>query len=284
VQYAFSVQLLEFARQRRRRGNGRALAFAPVARVESSDNLSQQLELPATIRTVRHLAGLMPTDTLINATATRAAFRKMADDYSLLHLGTHAYPRDNQTQTLSRFLVRDPENNYYSAEDLHAHSLRADLVVMGACETGLGEQLYGEGVASLGRAFARRGAPNLIMSLWSIDDATTDELLSATYDGLFGGDSPGEALAVAGQAYRDAVTNPRFGHPYYWAGLVYYGPALPVQLGTPPGSGGCCTGESEYSRLASCFGGEVPEKLLNWVRKYVYLLLTWFHSVPPSEK
>jgi tetratricopeptide (TPR) repeat protein len=234
VQYAFSVQLLEFARQRRRRGNGRALAFAPVARVESSDNLSQQLELPATIRTVRHLAGLMPTDTLINATATRAAFRKMADDYSLLHLGTHAYPRDNQTQTLSRFLVRDPENNYYSAEDLHAHSLRADLVVMGACETGLGEQLYGEGVASLGRAFARRGAPNLIMSLWSIDDATTDELLSATYDGLFGGDSPGEALAVAGQAYRDAVTNPRFGHPYYWAGLVYYGPALPVQLGTPP--------------------------------------------------
>lgn len=234
IQYAFSVQLLEFARQRRRRGNGRALAFAPVTRVEATARLPQQLELPATIRTVRHLANLMPTDTLINAAATRTAFRDKADAYSLLHLGTHAYPRDDQEQVPSRFLVRDDTANYYTAEDLLRHALKADLVVMGACETGLGEQLLGEGVASLGRAFARRGAPNLVMSLWSIDDATTDELLRKTYDGLFAGESPGEALATAGKEYREAVTNPRFGHPYYWAGLVYYGPELPVQLGTPP--------------------------------------------------
>ncbi|WP_173021602.1 CHAT domain-containing tetratricopeptide repeat protein [Lewinella sp. W8] len=234
VQYAFSAQLLEFARQRRRRGNGRALALAPVARIENADELPQRLELPATIRTVRHLATLMPTDTLVNAAATRAAFREMADAYSLLHLGTHAYPREKETELLSRFLIRDANDQYYSAEDLHAHALKADLVVMGACETGLGEQLYGEGVASLGRAFARRGAPNLIMSLWSIDDATTDELLRSTYDGLYVGDAPGAALDGAGRSYREGVTNPRFGHPYYWAGLVYYGPALPVQLGTPP--------------------------------------------------
>jgi CHAT domain-containing protein len=228
VHYAFSVQLLDFARTRRGRGNGRALALAPVARLQQGGPLDPKLELPATLRTVRHLAGLFPADTLINDQASPEAFRKEADAYSLLHLGTHAYLDDGG----SFLLYGQPGAQQYAINNLADHNLQADLVVMGACETGLGKQLFGEGVASLGRGFARRGAPALVMSLWSIDDATTAELLNATYNGLAAGSGPAAALFAAGNNYRTNVTNPRFGHPYYWAGLVYYGPEMPLEMGS----------------------------------------------------
>lgn len=225
VNYAFSLQLLELGRRQSGRGNGKALALAPVARINATDGLSQKLELPATLRTVRHLAGLLPTDTLINAAANRTAFKGMADDYSLLHLGTHAYLEEGGS-----FLLHGNEEKRYSVNDLLEHSLKADLVVIGACETGLGKQIIGEGVASLGRGFARRGAPGLVMSLWSIDDATTAGLLNRTYDGLASGNGPGKALHAAVNNYLKEGTNPRFAHPYYWAGLVHYGPEEPLSF------------------------------------------------------
>lgn len=227
VHYAFSVQLLDFARARRGRGNGRVLALAPVARLAANSPLSPRLELPATLRTVRHLASLFTADTLINAAASPDAFREMADAYSIVHLGTHAYLDDGG----SFLLYGTSASQHYTMFDLAMHHLQADLVVMGACETGLGKQLPGEGIASLGRGFARQGAPAIIMSLWSIDDATTAELLNATYDGLAGGAGPSGALHRAGKAYRADVTNPSFGHPYYWAGLVYYGPEAALDFG-----------------------------------------------------
>ncbi|MBC6994780.1 CHAT domain-containing protein [Neolewinella lacunae] len=230
VHYAFSVQLLDFARLHRGRGNGRALGLAPVARLGPKDSLDVHLELPATLRTVRHLARLFPTDTLVNADAHRAAFRARADAYSLIHLGTHAYLEDGGS-----FLLHNAAKPRYTMLDLAEHQLLADLVVIGACETGKGDQLLGEGIASLGRGFARRGAPSLVMSLWSIDDATTGELLQDMYSELALGAGPGTGLHNAAKRYLATVTHPGFGHPYYWAGLVYYGPDLAVETG---GTGG----------------------------------------------
>lgn len=218
IGYAFSAQLLDRARQQRGRGNGRVLAVAPVSRITPKDQLLQQLELPATLRTARHLANILPTDTLINEQATQGAFRQMADAYSVVNLGTHAYLEDGGS-----FLLRGGNNNRYTGNDLLEHRLNADLVVIGACETGLGKQLVGEGIASLGRGFARRGASGLIMSLWSIDDASTADLLNQTYTSLASGQGPASALRVAGATYRKNSTNPRFSHPYFWAGLVHYG-------------------------------------------------------------
>ena len=225
IHYAFSVQLIDFARKQRGRGNGRALALAPVARLDNDEVLPRKLELPATLTTLRHLADIFPTDTLVNAGANATAFRENADDYSLLHLGTHAYLDGGGS-----FLLHDKINARYTTEQLAMHRFRADLVVIGACETGLGETLLGEGVESLGRAFARQGAPGITMSLWSINDGTTADLLNGMYDGLAAGNGPSSALSGAGARYREEVTNPVFGHPYYWAGLVYYGPEIGLDL------------------------------------------------------
>jgi len=138
-------------------------------------------------------------------------------------LGTHAY-----LEGAGSFLLRGDSSNRYTVNDLLEHQLKADLVVIAACETGMGEPIIGEGVASLGRGFARRGAPGLIMSLWSIDDATTSDLLNLTYSELAGGAGPATALQTSTTAYLQKITNPRFAHPYFWAGLIHYGPDKPL--------------------------------------------------------
>lgn len=227
INYAFSAQLLHFAHHHRHRGNGRALALAPVARLTAEDPLRTELELPATLRTLRFLAEHFPTDTLVNAAANREAFASQANDYTILHLGTHAYLSDQQRQ--NSFLLHDEDFAYYDTRDLADHHFRSDLVVIAGCQTGIGREMPGEGIASLGRAFARRGAPNLALSLWQIDDAATADLLEYFYQGVLAENyAPGKALTLAQRKFLQEQTNPAFGHPHYWAGMVYYGVERPL--------------------------------------------------------
>ena len=221
VSYAHSAQLLRLSGELHGRGNGRVLALAPAVRLPADYPAA---ELPATLQTLGVLTDQFPADTLTGAAASRTAFREQADAYSVLHLGTHASPREG-----GGFLLRG-NPAWYSQQDLLDHRLRAELVVIGACETGLGEPLLGEGIASLGRGFARRGAPGVTMSLWSVDDAATAGLLNRFYTMIGDGAGPGTALHLAGQAARRDATNPRRSHPYYWAGLVYYGSDQPLDL------------------------------------------------------
>ena len=92
-----------------------------------------------------------------------------------------------------------------------------ELVVLSACETGVGEVVAGEGVYGLRRAFTLAGAQSQIMSLWKVADEETKNLMIAYYQGLQQGNGRAEALR---QVQLKMLRNPATAHPYFWAAFI----------------------------------------------------------------
>ncbi|MCG2741356.1 MAG: CHAT domain-containing protein, partial [Syntrophaceae bacterium] len=115
-----------------------------------------------------------------------------------------------------------------TAEKILGLNLRGtDLVVLSACETGVGDVKNGEGVYGLRRAFTQAGAKSLVMSLWEVPDRETKELMVSFYKNLQSGKmNRAAALRNAALKQRETVKT-RYGHdtPYYWGAFVFLGEA-----------------------------------------------------------
>jgi CHAT domain-containing protein/tetratricopeptide (TPR) repeat protein len=116
-------------------------------------------------------------------------------------------------------LPEEAEDGILTAEDVTGLDLLAtELVVLSACETGLGEVSTGEGVLGLRRAFVLAGAKTLVMSLWKVPDKQTQELMEIFYRKILNGQPRSEALREAQLEIRE---NNR--HPLYWGAFICQG-------------------------------------------------------------
>jgi CHAT domain-containing protein len=103
----------------------------------------------------------------------------------------------------------------------HNLKLSADLVVLSACITALGQEMKGEGLVGLVRGFMYAGAPRVLASLWKVDDEAAAELMARFYSNLLRkGLAPAAALRAAQAEMR---THKRWSSPYYWAAFVLQG-------------------------------------------------------------
>jgi CHAT domain-containing protein len=100
-----------------------------------------------------------------------------------------------------------------------------ELVVLSACDTGLGEIERGEGVVGLRRAFALAGSRSLLMSLWSVNDVATDRLMTSYYARLRRGEGRSAALRAV---QREFLRDPVLRDPYYWAPFILAGATGPL--------------------------------------------------------
>jgi CHAT domain-containing protein len=99
--------------------------------------------------------------------------------------------------------------------------LNADLVVLSACETGLGKQVKGEGLVGLTRAFLYARTPSVAVSLWKVLDTSTADLMVRFYGHLKNGKrSKADALR---QAQLEMIRQGQFAHPFYWAPFILVG-------------------------------------------------------------
>ena len=89
------------------------------------------------------------------------------------------------------------------------------MVVLSACETGLGENVASEGVFGLQRAFKLAGVQTLVMSLWKVPDAETSELMTLFYNNWLNGMNKHEAFQSAQRKIKENRPN-----PYFWAGFI----------------------------------------------------------------
>ncbi|WP_394774368.1 CHAT domain-containing protein [Flavobacterium sp.] len=156
---------------------------------------------------------------LENSEATFSNFKKNANQYSVLHLSTHASSGDIETPASIKFY--DQEILY---SELYNLNINPDLVVLSACETGLGKLYKGEGAMSVARGFQFAGAQNLLFSLWKVNDYTTSVFMADFYKNVKKDIPYFEANTNAKIAFLNDKSIPNAKKsPYYWSSFVYYG-------------------------------------------------------------
>lgn len=150
----------------------------------------------------------------------------------ILHLAMHAIADDKHPE-YSQLIFKNAEdpgkNEALYAYEIARMSLSAELSVLSACNSGKGKYLVGEGVMSLARAFKAAGCPNIVMSLWPANDASTKEIVVGFFRKLKAGLGKADALREAKAEYIKKA-NPELRNPYYWAGLVLIGDNEPVLM------------------------------------------------------
>jgi len=144
--------------------------------------------------------------------------------YRFVHFATHGII-DERTLDLSGIMLGGSEASKYDgllqASEVFTLSLNADLVVLSACQSGLGKLVQGEGLVGLTRPFLYAGARSVLVSLWSVADQSTAKLMQQFYKNLvtLKQEKP-EALR---QAQLSFMKDNRFAHPFYWAPFVLIG-------------------------------------------------------------
>lgn len=126
---------------------------------------------------------------------------------------------------LGQSLPAEVGNGIITAYEISGLNLfSTDLVVLSACETGIGDIIFCEGVYGLRRAFAIAGARALVLSLWSIPDEETKDLMVIFYSLLKSGKGKSEAMREAQLALKK-----KYPHPYFWGAFILQGDAGPIQ-------------------------------------------------------
>lgn len=243
ISYAHSASLLfQYIYSGPNKSKKSVLALAPSYRENANDEYKS---LKSTFRDemrplkwnapeIREIGKYFKGSYLTGEQATEANFKDVAGNFSILHLAMHAFVDDeNPMQSKLVFF-----QNNDSIEDgmLHTHELfnmdlSAEMVVLSACNTGLGKTEKGEGIMSLGRAFSYAGCPSVMTSHWSVDDESTSQLMASFYKYLAEGQTKDKSLR---QAKLDFLqnTNGLKTHPYYWGGFVVLGETKPLSSST----------------------------------------------------
>ncbi len=233
---------------RSQKNNGQLLAIAAnyemprdsglgFLRLPSHLSLRRSLRpLKAARKEVERLAETYMGTFLFDSAASEGNFKKIAADYAILHLAMHGI-LDEEQPLLSSLAFSEQgdssENNFLQAYEISQLQLRAELVVLSACETGYGRFERGNGTASLARAFMYAGVPSMLVSLWAVNDGTTSMLMELFYAQLATGIHKDEALQKAKLQYLQQ-TKGIAAAPAFWAAFVQIGDARPLKLQQKP--------------------------------------------------
>lgn len=147
--------------------------------------------------------------------------------YRVLHIATHGLlnaERPQFTGLVLSLVGNKTEDGFLRTDEVFNLKLGSPLVILSACETGLGKEKRGEGVMGLTRAFIYAGAPTVGVSLWSVADKSTAELMTDFYKRLLTtGATPARPSAAMREAQLAMIAGKKYSAPFYWAPFVLVG-------------------------------------------------------------
>ena len=194
-----------------------ALAFQRDASVGPLPHAEQEVEA------IRRLYGGKDVKVLVGAAANEGTFKGEATRYRILHIAAHGV-FDERAPMFSALLLAAPEggseDGFLEAREIADLSLRADVVVLSACDSARGRYGAGEGLIGMTWALQTAGCPTAVVSQWKAASEPTARLMIAFHRELLSGASKPDALRRAAlQLLHDRVT----AHPFYWAPFIVVG-------------------------------------------------------------
>jgi CHAT domain-containing protein/Tfp pilus assembly protein PilF len=186
--------------------------------------------LPFSRQEAASIIALTPRGTGLKATDFEAsrdlALSRQLSEYRIVHFATHGLlnsERPELSGLVFSLIDREgkPQDGFLRLHEVYNLQFNADLVVLSACETGLGKEIKGEGLIGLTRGFMYSGAPRVVASLWNVDDLATAELMKLFYQRMLKDGLPAGAALRAAQL--ELSRQKRWASPYFWAGFVLHG-------------------------------------------------------------
>jgi CHAT domain-containing protein len=240
IRYAPSLAALNAAEVRHGLGTGRgrttqlqnALVVGnpkmPVVPTAFGETI-QLRSLPGAELEGRRTAAQLGVTPLTGSAASEHVVRQRLPDAAVIHLATHGLAYGTEARVRSSYIALAPDSlddgllTVGEILDDPALTLQAELVVLSACQTGLGDVKNAEGTVGLQRAFLARGARSVLVSLWSVDDRATALLMERFYTHWLS-DEPAISKAEALRRAQDDVRKtPGFEQPTYWAAFQLVG-------------------------------------------------------------
>ncbi|MCH8874571.1 CHAT domain-containing protein, partial [candidate division KSB1 bacterium] len=185
--------------------------------------------LPYSGMEIQNIAKLFPSAQADIFTRREASEEKVKEKakligYKYVHFATHGLINERKPDFSSIVLAQDDdpgEDGFLQAAEIFNLEMNADLIVLSACQTGLGKMVRGEGIIGLTRAFMYAGASSVLVSLWSVSDVSTSKLMENFYENLVvKNQDKAEALR---RAQLLMLETEQFSHPFYWAPFVLIG-------------------------------------------------------------
>src|SRR5690554_1687271 len=191
--------------------------------------------LPGTLQEVQNIGKIVPDAVILTDQQMKESEIKKLDksgklsEFKVVHIATHGFALESIPE-LSGIMMTTPasgdgnEDGFLIAPEIAKMTLKADLAIMSACDTGLGKLYKGEGINGLNSALLVAGANGTLLSLWPVNDAGTMMLMTLVYNYVFkDGMSPEKALNQAKRYMISGKAGAGYASPVIWAPFVYNG-------------------------------------------------------------
>lgn len=169
----------------------------------------------------------MKSKVLLRNDATESNLKSgILKEYDIVHLATHGFINPYKSELSGILLAQDTlehSDGILYSDEMYNLDLNADLMVLSACETGLGHLRKGEGIVGLSRALLYAGSKNIMVSLWPVSDRSTSDLMVDFYLYMLNGKKSDSYLNWLRMAKLTMIKSKKYSHPYYWSPFILVG-------------------------------------------------------------